>query len=159
MYTSSFALGLRSTPAFVAALDNGVDYAQASRFIDGGRGENTPMTRLMAIRFIHAPVLSMAAGMWITDTTQGYRAYSARYLLHPAVQPFRSLFVQYELLSYLTVRASQLGLRVIEIPTSRAYPDDGTVPTKISAFSGNIDLLKTLLATVLRRYHPKAPAS
>ena len=151
--------GVEAVPDFVAALDRGVDYAQASRFIKGGQGVNTPLTRWIAIRLIHAPVLSLAAGKWLTDTTQGYRAYSARYLLHPEVQPFRSLFAHYELLAYLTVRASQLGLRVTEIPTRRVYPDDGSVPTKVSAISGNIDLIKTLWSTVMRRFHPNASAT
>ena len=147
--------GVETIPAFVAALDRGVDYAQASRFIKGGKAINTPLIRTLAIRFIHAPVLSLAAGKWLTDTTQGYRAYSARYLLDPGVQPFRSFFVRYELLAYLSVRASQLGLTVVEIPTRRIYPEHGPVPTKISNFSGNADLLKTLVATIARRYHPR----
>lgn len=151
--------GVETIPDFVAALDRGVDYAQASRFIEGGEGVNTPLARLLAIRLIHAPVLSLAAGKWLTDTTQGYRAYSSRYLLDPRVQPFRSVFYRYELLAYLSVRASQLGLQVVEIPTRRIYPDDRSTPTKISWFSGNVDLLKTLLATVTRRFHPKTPAT
>jgi glycosyltransferase involved in cell wall biosynthesis len=147
--------GVETIPDFVAALDHGIDYAQASRFIKGGEAINTPFVRLMAIRFLHAPLLSLAAGKWLTDTTQGYRAYSARYLLHLDVRPFRSVFAKYELLAYLTVRASQLGLNATEIPTRRIYPDDGTVPTKISTISGNLDLLNTLWSTVTRRYHPK----
>jgi dolichol-phosphate mannosyltransferase len=146
-------------PDFVAALDRGVDYAQASRFISGGEGVNTPSVRLIAIRLVHAPVLSLAAGKRFTDTTQGYRAYSARYLLHHEVQPFRSVFERYELLAYLTVRASQLGFRVTEIPTRRVYPNDGSVPTKISSISGNAELLKTLWWTVTRRYHPNHPGT
>lgn len=151
--------GVETVPDFVAALDRGIDYAQASRFIAGGEGINTPLARLIAIRCVHAPVLSLAAGKWMTDTTQGYRAYSARYLQHPDVQPFRSLFERYELLAYLTVRASQLGLAVAEIPTRRSYPDDGSIPTRISTISGNIDLLKTLWSTLMRRYHPRSPAA
>lgn len=149
--------GVETVPEFLAALDRGVDYAQASRFLRGGKGENTPLVRLLAIRLLHAPALSLAAGQWLTDTTQGYRAYSRRYLLHPEVQPFREVFQAYELLAYLTVRASQLGLTVKELPTRRSYPDDGTVPTKISAVSGNLALLRTLWDTVSGRYHPPRP--
>lgn len=142
-------------PKFIAALDRGIDYAQASRFLPGGKGINTPLARLLAIRLIHAPVLSLAAGKWLTDTTQGFRAYSRRYLMHPDVQPFREVFGRYELLAYLSVRASQLGLNVTELPTTRAYPDSGKTPTKIAGISGLVDLLKTLGRTVLRRYHPR----
>lgn len=146
--------GVETIPEFVAALDRDVDYAQASRFLPGGKGVNTPLSRWLAVRLIHAPVLSMAAGKWLTDTTQGYRAYSARYLLNPEVRPFRSIFMNYELLAYLTVRASQLSMNVVEIPTVRTYPPSGNIPTKISVLGGNLELLSTLLSTVLRRYHP-----
>jgi dolichol-phosphate mannosyltransferase len=146
--------GVETVPAFIAALDAGIDYAQASRFLPGGVAINTPVIRDLAIRLIHAPALSLAAGKRFTDTTQGYRAYSARYLLHPAVQPFRAVFSRYELLAYLTVRADQLGLATTEIATTRRYPDDGTVPTKIHAVRGNLDLMATLWKTVTGQYNP-----
>jgi dolichol-phosphate mannosyltransferase len=144
---------IESIPLFVQALDEGIDYAQASRFIPGGRAVNTPRMRTLGIKLLHAPVLSLAARRRFTDTTQGFRAYSARYLSHPDVQPFRDVFQTYELLAYLTVRASQLGLHTREIPTTRAYPADGTVPTKINAH-GNASLIRILLATLHGRYNP-----
>ena len=144
---------VESIPLFVQALDDGIDYAQASRFISGGRAINTPLMRTLGIKLLHAPVLSLAARRRFTDTTQGFRAYSARYLSHPNVQPFRDIFQTYELLAYLTVRASQLGLRTREIPTTRTYPDDGTIPTKINAH-GNASLIKILFATLGGRYNP-----
>lgn len=143
-----------SIALFVEALENGVDYAQASRFVPGGRAINTPRIRDLAIRLIHAPALSMAARHHFTDTTQGFRAYSRRYLEHPGVQPFRDIFSGYELLAYLTVRAPQLGLAVAEIPTTRTYPPDGSVPTKLTAW-GNASLLGILWRTLRKRYHPE----
>ena len=142
-------------PDFAKALDDGVDYAQASRFVAGGVAENTPPFRYIGIRLLHAPILSLAAGKWLTDTTQGYRAYSRRYLADPRVRPFREIFGNYELLAYLSVRASQLGMEVKEIPTRRTYPKGEPVPTKISGFRGNLDLLVTLWRTITRQYHPK----
>ena len=145
-----------SLPTLVDALNRGFDYVQGSRFVPGGAGINTPLARTLAIRLIHSPILSLAAGHWFTDTTQGYRGYSARYLLHPNVQPFRAVFSTYELLSYLTVRASQLGLAVTEVPTRRAYPPNGLVPTKITLIKGSLNLLKILWSTLIRRYHPRS---
>lgn len=148
---------VESIARFVDALDAGVDYAQASRFRPGGKAVNTPRSRDVAIRLVHAPLLSLAAGRRLTDTTQGFRAYSRRYLEHPGVQPFRDVFSGYELLAYLTVRASQLGLRVVEIPTVRTYPASGAVPTKLDA-RGNASLLAVLARTLARRYHPRTDA-
>jgi dolichol-phosphate mannosyltransferase len=145
---------LDSVPCFVQALENGIDYAQASRFIRGGAGINTPLFRLLAIRLLHAPLLSLAARRWFTDTTQGFRAYSARYLLDERVQPFREVFSRYELLAYLTVRASQLGLRTAEVPTRRTYPRDEKTPTKISGLASHLDLVRVIWRTLRGHYAP-----
>jgi glycosyltransferase involved in cell wall biosynthesis len=146
--------GVETIPDFVGALDAGYGYVQASRFIRGGRSENTPLSRLLAIRLLHAPLLSLAARKWFTDTTQGYRAYSSAYLLHPGVQPFRDEFVRYELLAYLTVRASQLGFKVKELPTTRVYPRGEKIPTKINSFGAEVDLLSVVFRVLLGVFHP-----
>ena len=145
-------------PLFARALDEGFGYVQASRFLPGGHAENTPLSRWLAIRLIHAPALSLGAGVWLTDTTQGYRAYSSAYLLDPRTQPFRGVFQRYELLAYLTVRASQIGYKVKEIATSRIYPADEAIPTKISGVRALWDLLMVVMRTLLRTYHPAKPA-
>ncbi len=147
--------GVESIPDFLGALEDGFDYVQASRFIRGGHSENTPLLRLAAIKFFHAPLLSLAAGRMLTDTTQGYRAYSAAFLGDPRTQPFRDIFMRYELLAYLTVRAGQLGYRVKELPTSRVYPKSGPAPTKIAGLGGHLDLAAVAVKTLLRAYHPK----
>ena len=144
-------------PRFIGALQDGVDFVQASRFIDGGVAENTPASRDLAIRWIHAPCLSLASGFHWTDTTQGFRAYSRRMLLDPAIAPFRDVFMAYELLAYLSYRAPKLGYRCVELPTSRKYPP-GEVPTKISSFRGNLAVLMTLLRACAGRYNPEATA-
>ena len=51
--------GVETIPDFIAALDDGYGYVQASRFIRGGRSENTPLIRLLAIRLLHAPLLEL----------------------------------------------------------------------------------------------------
>lgn len=106
------------------------------------------------MRLIHAPIISLTAGQWFTDTTNAYRAYSARYLLDSRVAPLRDVFQTYELLAYLSVRATQLGYRVCEIPVTRAYPKTGKTPTKISPFRGNAELMKILLKNAVGAYKP-----
>lgn len=139
---------------FIEALRSGVDFVQASRFIPGGVAENTPVSRWIAIRMIHAPLSSLASGKWWTDTTQGYRGYSRRLLLDERVQPFRDLFETYELLAYMSVRAPRLGFKCQELPTARRYPPD-EVPTKISTVRGNSKVLKILLAACMGKYNPR----
>ena len=139
---------------FIEALQRGVDFVQASRFVASGLAENTPMSRDLAIRFIHAPMLSLFSGFRWTDTTQGFRAYSRKMLIDPKVAPFRDVFMTYELLAYLTYRAPKLGFRCVELPTVRRYPR-GEVPTKISSFKGNLSVLQVLFRACFGAYNSK----
>lgn len=141
-------------PKFTNALNQGVDFAQASRFIKGGYAENTPPIRYIAIRLIHAPVLSIASRFFWTDTTQGFRAYSRKLLMDPKVAIFRDIFKVYELLCYMNYRAPLLGYKCKEIPTERLYPKGEKAPTKISFFRGSYDLLDTLFRTSFGKYNP-----
>ncbi|QDL56813.1 glycosyltransferase family 2 protein [Rhodoferax aquaticus] len=144
-------------PRFVDALQGGVDFVQASRFIAGGGAENTPKSRDLAIRFVHAPMLSLFSGFHWTDTTQGFRAYSKRVLLDEKVAPFRNVFSGYELLAYLSYRIPRLGYSCAEMPTVRRYPMTGDVPTKISGLKGNWSVLKVLFLACFGSYD--APAA
>jgi len=139
---------------FIEKLDEGYDFIQGSRFIEGGQAINTPISRHIAVKLIHAPVISFTAKEKFTDTTNNFRGYSVKYLTHPLVQPFRNVFKTYELLAYLSTRASQLKLRTCEVPVTRAYPNSGKVPTKISPIKGNSELMKILLANAAGRYNP-----
>lgn len=145
---------IESVPLFIKKLDEGFDFVQGSRFIKGGIAINTPFIRYFAVRLIHAPIISLTAKKWYTDTTNAYRCYSRNYLTHPKVQPFRDIFVKYELLAYLSVRADQLGMKTCEVPVKRKYPKASRVPTKISVLSGNFDLLKTLFKNFRDCYKP-----
>lgn len=140
-------------PCFIEALKQGVDFVQASRFVPGGVAENTPKSRDFAIRFIHAPMLSLFSGFKWTDTTQGFRAYSRKMLLDPKMAPFRDVFMTYELLAYLSYRAPKLGYHCVELATVRRYPK-GEVPTKISAFKGNLSVFQVLLHACAGHYNP-----
>lgn len=139
-------------PQFIDALEDGVDFVQASRFIHGGVAENTPKSRYFAIRYIHAPCLSFASGFKWTDTTQGFRAYSRGMLLDSSISIFRDVFVKYELLAYLSYRAPKLGYKCKELPTTRRYPA-GEIPTKISGLRGSFLVLITLWKACAGKYN------
>lgn len=145
---------IEDVPLFIEKLDAGYDLVQGSRFIRGGKAVNTPLSRYIAVRLVHAPIISATAKRRFTDTTNAYRAYSRKYLTDHRVQPFRDIFMTYELLAYLSVRASQIGLRACEVPVKRAYPKKGKTPTKIKGFHGNKLLLTILLQNKKGAYNP-----
>ena len=146
--------GAEGIAVIAAALEQGFDFVQGSRFVPGGVAQNTPRSRYVAIRTVHAPVTSAAARTWYTDTTNGFRGHSRRLLSDPRVAPLRDVFDTYELLAYLPIRASRLGLRVTEVPARRTYPASEPTPTKITGWSGNTELLRILARAAAGRYNP-----
>ena len=135
-------------------LSEGYDFVQCSRFLKEGKGVNTPKLREIAIRFIHAPVLSTFSGFKWTDTTQGYRGYSSRFLFDERISIFRNIFKKYELLAYLSNIAPRKNFKCIEVPVIRRYPK-GKIPTKINSLSGNSDVLLTLLRACFGGFNAK----
>jgi dolichol-phosphate mannosyltransferase len=140
--------------AILSALNLGIDFVQGSRFIKGGQAVNTPLVRYIAIRLIHAPLTSLAARYWFTDTTNGFRGHSATLINHPKVQVFRECFKGYELLAYLPIQSKRIGLKVCEVPVVRRYPTYGPIPTKIIGNIAQLNLLKILVQAMRGRFDP-----
>lgn len=144
----------RAIPRFADALREGYDHLQGSRYVKGGVGENTPLDRELAVRFLHAPLVSLAARFRYTDTTNGFRGYSRALLVDPRVRPFRAVFSTYNLHYYLAIRAARLGLKVGEIPVTRTYPASGPPPSKIGGFKGKAHILMQTVHAALGSYDP-----
>jgi len=144
----------RAIPEFVQRLEGGCGFVQGSRYLPGGTAENTPLARELAVRFLHAPLISLGAGYRYTDTTNGFRGFSRGFLLDPRVRPFRAVFDTYNLHYYLSIRAPRLGFRVCEIPVGRRYPARGSTPSKIGGLRGKLHILKQTLLAVAGAYDP-----
>ncbi len=146
--------GPEALPAFIDGLREGYDHLQGSRFIPGGISENLKLSRYVGVRFVHSPLISLAARFRYTDTTNGFRAYSARFLTDHRVDVFRDVFAGYELHYYLAIRAARLGFKVRELPVARRYPAKGPLVSKISPVRGNLRVLRCLFAACLGFYNP-----
>ncbi|WP_160683818.1 glycosyltransferase family 2 protein [Clostridium sp. C2-6-12] len=144
---------IEDIPKFIEKLEQGYDFIQGSRFIKGGKAINTPLIRHISVMLIHAPIISLTAKHRFTDTTNAYRAHSRKYLTDLKVKPFRDIFMTYELLAYLSTRATQIGLKVCEVAVTREYPKTGKIPTKISFLKGNCELLKILFKNLRGDYN------
>ena len=144
--------GVEAIPEFARLLREGYDHVQGSRFIPGGKAVNTPLSRLVGLRLLHAPLISAASGVRQTDTTNGFRGYSATLLSDPEVDVFRDVFQTYELHYHLAIESGRnRRFRTIETPVSRTYPK-GKVPTKISPVRGNAHVLGVLFRAAAGKY-------
>lgn len=147
---------ITAIPNFINLLSKGYDHIQGSRYIPGGRAINTPLERHLGLKLLHAPLISLAARQKHTDTTNGFRAYSASLLSDKDVSVFRDVFQTYELHYYLAIESSRREkFKTTETPVTRRYPEKGKTPTKISPIKGNVKIAKILFSAALGFYKPK----
>jgi dolichol-phosphate mannosyltransferase len=147
--------GVEAIPSFFQALDEGFDYVQGSRYLPGGFEENTPWERKIGVALLHAPLISFGARIRYTDTTNGFRAISRRVLEDLRLNPFRDIFMTYNLHYYFSVRIPRLGYRVKELPVRRVYPSEGPIPSKIGGWKSKLHIVRLLLEASTGRYSPR----
>jgi dolichol-phosphate mannosyltransferase len=147
---------ISAIPDFVRLLTEGYDHIQGSRYIPGGKAINTPLERHLAVKFIHSPLVSLAAHHHHTDTTNGFRAYSRKLLLDDDIAVFRDVFATYELHYHLAIESarSPKNYKLTETPVTREYPKVGKTPTKISPIKGNLHVMSVLVKAARRQYRP-----
>ena len=108
-------------PTLLAKIDEGYDYVQGSRFMQGGVSRNLPFVRGL---LIHAFTLMfrMLTGFPGTDVTNGFRAYRLSLLDDPRVRIEQPWLDRYELEYYVHWKAITLRYRVVEVPVTKTYP-------------------------------------
>jgi glycosyltransferase involved in cell wall biosynthesis len=146
--------GADALPRFAAALSEGYDFIQGSRFMPGGIHCNTPWLRLLGIRLLFTPLMRAATGFAYTDAINGFKACSRRYLTDPRLQPFRAVFVGYSLQYYLNYSAPRLHMRVTEVPVTRNYRKHVAVQSKIIGLRAWLKILRELMLTITGVYTP-----
>ncbi len=147
--------GVEGILAIQAALEKGFDFVQGSRFVRGGASKNTPLKRLLAIRLVHAPLTSLGARFWFTDTTNGFRGHSMTLISSRELNLFREIFSDYELVAYIPVAAGRQKMKICEVPVRRDYPNKGSLPTKIHGLANEMRLLLVLIRVVRGIFNPK----
>ncbi len=145
--------GVSAIPRFLQALEAGADFVQGSRFLPGGEHINTPVIRVIGIRYIFNPIMYAASGYCYTDAMNGFKAVSRRFLEHPGLSPFRDIFLRYNLQYYLNYMAPRLGVQIREIPVSRSYRLHVRVQSKIVGARAWFSVLRELVGTVTGRYN------
>ena len=144
---------VEQTMEFVEMLEKGYDFVQGSRFMKGGYHKNTPLSRILAIKLISNPLLSLSSGFKYTETMSAFRGFSMKIIDDDRIAIFRDIFTSWESQWYLANIIPKLGYKVIEIPQTRVYPKNGKIPTKINFF-GNIQIMVQLIKVVTGYYRP-----
>ena len=119
-------------PRLVEGLAAGYDMVIASRFMTGGRSEDDDKFLFASRRwgnllFTWLANVLCGRGGWITDTINGYRAVT-RAAFRRLAPDAHGYAIEFQ----MSIRALQLGLRVLEIPTQES-PRIGRGVSKLNA--------------------------
>ena len=117
-------------------LKDEADFVQGSRFLPGGGYGNTPAYRVVATRFVHPLLFSLAVGKRLTETTNGFRAFRTSILRDDRIAWRQDWLNKYELEPFLMFKVIKLGYRHHEAPVTKVYPPHHLGYTKMKPFSG-----------------------
>jgi len=126
-------------------LDEGYDFVQGSRYVKGGDYGQIPFYRVIATRFIHPWLFSLAARRRVTESTNGMRAYRTSLLKDPRINLDQEWLGKYELEPYLYFKAIRLGYKVTEVPVTKFYPPKAEGYTKMRPITGWWSILRPVI--------------
>ncbi len=133
-------------PRLLAPIESGqADFVQGSRFLPGGGFGNTPAYHIVATRYVHPMMFSLAAGKHLTETTNGFRAFRTAILRDPRVDWRKDWLNKYELEPYLLFKTIRLGYRHCEVPVTKVYPPHGQGYTKMKPITGWWSILRPII--------------
>ena len=135
----------REIPRLVQPImEEGYDWVQGSRFLQGGGFGNMPFYRVLATK-LHPFLFSLAARKWVTESTNGFRAFRTALLRDPRIDWRQPWLDQYELEPYLLFKAIRLGYRTTEAPVTKIYPPKKLGYTKMKPMVGWWSILRPVV--------------
>ncbi len=136
-------------PRLLDPIVEGADFVQGSRFAKGGRSGGMPVYRQIATR-LHPILFSVASGKWVSESTNGFRAFRAKLLDDARIRLDQSWLDEYELEPYLYWKAIRLGYRTCEVPVTKIYPPKAIGYTKMKPITGWWSMLRPIVLLAFR---------
>lgn len=136
-------------PKLLEAIKEGYDFVQGSRYLPGGVYGNMPFYRRVATK-IHPLLFSIAAGKWVTDSTNGFRAIRLSIFSNKEINLDQSWLDKYELEPYVMYKAIKLGYKFKEVPVTKIYPPKELGYTKMKPIVGWWSILRPIFLLAAR---------
>jgi len=119
-------------PALIKPIVNDkADFVQGSRFLKGGAYGNMPTYRVFATKVVHPTMTSIVAGKRLTESTNGFRAFSPVILKDRNIDWRQEWLDSYQLEPYLLIKTIREGYRHMEVPCTKIYPSKKTTKMNI----------------------------
>ncbi len=126
------------------------DFAQGSRYTDGGEWIRMPLKRRLGTRG-YTFLFSLFCGRRVTDASSGFRAIKLSLFDDKRINLWQEWLDRYELEPYLLFKALRLRHRVIEVPVRIEYPPetDKLAYTKMRALTDWWKIFRPILFLAL----------
>lgn len=125
-------------------VEDGCHFVQGSRFLGKGNFGDMPFYRKIATR-LHPVLFSIVVGRWVSESTNGFRAFTDTLLRDPRIDLAQDWLSAYELEPYIYYKAVTLGYRTAEVPCTKIYPPRATGYTKMKPITGWWSILRPLV--------------
>lgn len=131
-------------PRLLDPIADGADFVQGSRFMAGGGTGGMPAYRHFATR-LHPVLFSLAARKWVSESTNGFRAFRTRLLDDGRINLNQDWLDEYELEPYLYWKVIRLGYKTAEVPVTKIYPPRSVGYTKMPPITGWWSILRPVI--------------
>lgn len=139
----------RQIPFLIQPIINeGADYVQGSRYLEGGKFDSTPLFRIFATR-LYAVLWRILTQFPFTDVTNGFRAYKLHLFKDHRINLRQEWLDTYELEYYLQYKVVKLGYKIKEVPVTKIYPQNRGKYSKIRPFLDWWRIIKPLFYLIL----------
>jgi dolichol-phosphate mannosyltransferase len=125
-------------------VDGTADFVQGSRWLRPESLGPMPLYRKLATR-VHPLLFSLVARRRVTESTNGFRAFTKRVLSDERIELDQPWLDHYELEPYLYIKVIRLGYRTHEVPVRKVYPPKQLGQTKMAPITGWWSILRPLV--------------
>jgi dolichol-phosphate mannosyltransferase len=130
-------------------INEGYDFVQGSRYLEGGSFGNMPFYRKIATKYIHPFLFLIFTGKKITDSSNGFRAIKLELLKDQQINIEQDWLNKYELETYILYKIIKLSYKIKEVPVTKIYPPKELGYTKVKPFTGWWSILRPLFFLAL----------
>lgn len=136
-------------PRLLDPIVAGADFVQGSRYLQGGKTGGMPVYRHFATR-LHPVLFSLSVGKWVSESTNGFRAFRTKLLDDPRIALDQDWLGAYELEPYLYWKTIRLGYKTAEVPVTKIYPPKSIGYTKMKPITGWWSMMRPIVLLGLR---------
>ena len=137
---------------FIDKIYNKFDYVHGSRYIKNGYEKNTPIIRKLLTKYFHPFIFNIGNKFKFSDTANGYRGMSKKFIILNKEKIFKKYFIHYNLQYFLTRLSLKRNFKTCEIGVGRYYKKIHLRLKSHTSGIGYFIVLKDLILTKIGFY-------